>query len=261
MNSVALVTGSTSGIGKSFAEKLAEENNNLILVSRDATKLEKQAEELSKKYEIQVFVIATNLALPGSSKKVFKAVQALGLSVQLLINNAGFNEYGSFLESNAEKENEMISLHIICTTEMMKLFIPDMINNGGGYILNLGSTGSYIPCPYDAVYSATKAYILHLSKGVNAELNKTGVSVTTLCPGSTRTEFATKAGMENTLLFKFFVMSPDIVANIGYKALMKRKVSVIPGIYNKILVLSSKMMPTKIIDFMTKKMLGTRKSF
>jgi len=255
MIKTALITDSTSGIGKAFAEKLAQEKINLVLVSRDAGKLTNQSKELSYKYGIQIFKVAADLAETGAADKIYEAVKALGVSIQILINNAGFNECGSFLITNREKENKMVNLHIICTTELMKLFLPDMVNNGYGRILNLGSTGSYMACPYDAVYAATKAYILHVSKGINAELKGTGVSVTTLCPGSTKTEFAAKANMENTTLFKLFVMDPETVAHIGYNALMKGRVSVIAGLYNKLLVLTSKLIPPGILNAVTKMML------
>jgi len=256
MTNYALITGTTSGIGKALAEKFAQEKINLILVSRDIQKLNQQADLLSNHYGIKVSVIAADLEKTDTAFMIYEKVKQLRVEVQYLVNNAGFNECGSFLETDITKEINMIRVHAICSTEMMKLFIPDMINNGYGRILNLGSTGSYITCPYDAVYAATKAYILYVSKSINAELKGTGVSITTLCPGSTRTEFATKAGMENTLLFKLFVMTPERVAHIGYKALMKGKVSVIAGLYNKTLVFSSKLMPVRILNFITKKMLS-----
>lgn len=149
----------------------------------------------------------------------------------------------------------MIHLHIIFITQMMKLFLPTMVKNNVGKILNVGSTGSYLPCPYDSVYSATKAYLLSVSTAINAELRHTNVSVITLCPGSTQTEFAKKANMENTLLFKHFVMSADKVANIGYKALKKRKTVVIAGAYNKLLVFFSFILPNKIVNYLSRKML------
>lgn len=255
MIKTALVTGSTSGIGKAFADKLACEKNNLILVSRDTEKLHAQSNALSKKHEIQTSFIPLDLTKPGAAQKVYDTVRGMELSVQILINNAGFNEYGHFLKTDMQKETEMINLHAIFTTEMMKLLIPDMVEYRYGRILNLGSTGSYMPCPYDAVYAATKAYILSVSKGVNAELKGSGVSITTLCPGSTNTEFAYKARMENTKLFKNFVMNPETVANIGYKALMNGKTSVISGVYNNLLVLFSKFTPSVIQNALTKKML------
>jgi len=255
MTKTALVTGSTSGIGKALAEKMAEEKINLILVSRDAAKLADQSHELSKKHSIQVFTIAANLEKLGAAAKVYDETRKLGLPIQILVNNAGFNEQGSFLNTCLQKENEMIDLHITHTTEMMKLFLPDMVDCGYGRILNLGSTGSYIICPYDSVYAATKAYILHVSKAINSELKGTGVSVTTLCPGSTKTAFAAKAGMENMPLFKYFLMTPEAVARVGYKALMKGRTAVVVGAYNKLLVLSSKLLPSALINSVTKRML------
>ena len=255
MKEKALITGTTSGIGKAFAEKLASQGYDLVLVSRDSAKLLDQAASLREKYGVEVSYIPLDLALPGSAKEVFNAVTGLELDVSVLINNAGFNEAGKFMDTRMEKEAEMISLHIVFTTEMMKLFIPGMIERGYGRILNLGSTGSYIPCPGDAVYAATKAYILYVSRGINAELKGTGVSVTTLCPGSTKTEFAHKAGMQNTRLFQSKVMEPDVVVDIGYKALMQGKTSVIAGAFNKMQVMISKVLPASITDPIAMKML------
>jgi len=255
MTKYALITGTTSGIGKAMAEKFAQEQINLIVVSQDKQKLNRQAETLSDTYDIKVSVIAADLAQTGAAHMVYEKVKQLGIKVQYLINNAGFNEYGAFLETDLEKEVDMIKLHIIFTTEMMKLFVPDMVENNYGRVLNLGSTGSFMACPNDSVYSATKAYILSVSKGIGAELKGTGVTITTLCPGATNTEFARKAGMEKTLLFKLFVMNPEKVASIGYKALMRGKTYAIAGVYNKLLVFSSKITPQFILNPMTKAML------
>lgn len=255
MTKTALITGTTSGIGKAFAEKLAHEGYDLLLVSRDKDRLSRQAEQLSHKYGTRVFIIPADLLEDGAAQKVVHAVQKLGVTVQLLINNAGFNEYGGFTETSLQKEIDMIRLHAIFITEIMKLFLPQMIKHQYGRILNVGSTGSYMPCPYDAVYAATKAYILSFSKGVNAELKGTGVSITTLCPGSTNTAFADKAGMEKTLLFRLFVMLPEKVADIGYKALIKRKPVVVAGGYNKLLVISSRLLPSGLLDQCIKMML------
>jgi len=256
MTKTALVTGATSGIGKAFADQLARERYNLCLVSRDAEKLQIQARVLSERYGIDVSTIPLDLAQSGAAQKVFDKVNDMDLSIQILINNAGFNEAGHFLKTDLCKEVEMIHLHAIFTTEMMKFFLPDMIQNGYGRVCNLGSTGSYMPCPYDAVYGATKAYILSISKAIGAELKGSGVVVTTLCPGATKTEFSAKAGLENSLLFKLFVMDPTTVANIGYRAMIKGKSVVVAGFYNKFLVWFSKITPAPILNAMTKKMLG-----
>jgi len=255
MAKTALITGSTSGIGKAFADKLACEKYDLVLVSRNAGKLQAQAHMLSEQHGISVSILPLDVAKPDAARNVFDTVQEMGLSIQFLVNNAGFNEAGHFLETEMQRETDMIHLHAIFATEMMKLFIPGMVERGSGRVCNLGSTGSYMPCPYDAVYAATKAYLLSVSKAIAAELRGSGVSVTTLCPGATETELAQKAGIEHTLLFKFFVMNPAQVAEIGYRATMRGKPTVIAGVYNKLLVVSSKITPSPILNAVTKKML------
>ena len=255
MNKYALITGTTSGIGGALAKRFAQEKINLILVSRDIHKLSQQADLLVKQYDIKVHVIAADLEKTNAALMIYEQVKQMGIEIQYLINNAGFNEYGSFLETNLTKEIDMIKVHVVCTTEMMKLFIPDMVKNKYGRVLNLDSTGSYIACPNDSVYAATKAYILSASRGIGAELKGTGVTITTLCPGATNTELAHKARMESTLLFRIFVMEPKAVAKIGYKALMRGKTYVIAGVYNKCLVFSSKVLPTFITNPITKIMM------
>lgn len=249
-----LITGTTSGIGYSLSELFADKDYRVILVARNLNKLTEQQKKLQLKNQ-EVHTIAYDLQEPGTAEKIYQEVLRNGWTVDVLINNAGFNEAGFFIDTQAVQENAMIDLHIRFVTDMMKLFIPDMVERGIGRIMNIGSTGSYIACPKDAVYAATKAYLLHLSRAVNSELKGTGVTITTLCPGSTSTEFAKKADIENTLLFKLFVMQPDKVAQAGYRAMGKGKAVVIPGLYNKLLVLSSRVLPYPLIAWITKKML------
>ena len=149
----------------------------------------------------------------------------------------------------------MINIHTICTTKLMKIFLPDMVQNGFCRVLNVSSTASYIPVPKMSVYAATKAYLRSLSKTINLELEKTDVSVTALCPGATSTAFPYKAKMEHTLLYRLFVMTPNDVAAIGYKALIRKKPYIVAGRYNKILVLFSKLFPAFIVNSATKRML------
>jgi len=258
MTEYALITGTTSGIGKALARRFAEDKINLVLVSRDLQKLNQQAQSLSDTYGIKTSVIATDLAQADAARMIFEKVKQQGIEIQYLVNNAGFNENGSFLETDLSKEIDMIRSQAIGTTEMMKYFIPGMVKRKYGRVLNLGSTGSYMACPGNSVYAATKAYILSVSKGIGAELKGTGVTVTTLCPGATKTEFASKAELDNTLLFRLFVMQPQKVASIGYKALMRGKTYVIAGVYNKLLVLSSKIMPLFILNPTIKMMIKSR---
>ncbi len=246
MNRVALITGTTSGIGAAFCDLLAKEKYNLILVARDTNALSKQAEILRKETTISIFCY--DLSDAKAPKKIFEDVTAAGLSVDILINNAGFNEAGNFLNTNLSKELEMVQVHIKALTELTKLFLPGMIERGYGRILNMGSTGSYMPCPCDAVYAATKAYVLSFSNGLYQELKGSGVSVTCLCPGATQTRFAEKANINNTLLFKIGVMKPEVVAKIGYKSMLRGKRTVTAGLYNKLLVLLAKLLPVSIIN-------------
>lgn len=256
MNRTALITGTTSGIGAAFCDLMAREKYNLILVARDAEALSKQAEVLRKK--TQANILCYDLSDPKAPQKIFDDVTAAGLSVDILINNAGFNEAGCFIDTNLSKELDMVQVHIKTLTALTKLFLPGMISHGYGRILNVGSTGSYMPCPYDAVYAATKAYVLSFSNGLYQELKGSGVTVTCLCPGATKTHFSEKANIDNTLLFKIGVMQPEIVAKIGYKSMMRGKRTVTAGLYNKLLVFSAKLLPVSIINPIAQRMVQTK---
>ena len=243
-----LITGTTSGIGAAFAEKFAREGNNLILVSRNADKLRRQQADLQSRYHVSIECISCDLAEDGAAELITEKIRQLGLLVDVLINNAGFNEAGYFTDTHLSKELNMIQVHVKGLTALTKLFLPGMIERGYGRILNVGSTGAYMPCPCDTVYAATKAYVLSFSNGLYQELKGTGVTVTCLCPGATKTLFAGKANIENTLLFKLFVMQPEDVASIGYKSLMKGKRTTTAGLYNKLLVFFSKLLPVSVIN-------------
>lgn len=243
-----LITGTTSGIGKAFAEKFAGMGNNLILVSKNRDKLRHQQADLQSRYPVSVQYIPCDLTQADAADAIMSQISGWGLSVDILINNAGFNEAGRFVHTDLSKELDMIQVHIKALTSLTKLLLPGMIKRRYGRILNVGSTGSYMPCPNDAVYAATKAYVLSFSSGLYQELKGTGVTVTCLCPGATQTLFAEKANINNTLLFKLFVMQPEIVAAIGCNSLQKGKRVVTAGLYNKLLVLSAKLLPVSITN-------------
>lgn len=247
MNTV-LITGTTSGLGKAFAEKFAYNKDKLILVSRDENKLKLQKCELQEKYHVEIKTITCDLSKGDSVITILQKIKSWNIKVDFLINNAGFNECGNFVQTNLQKELEMISLHIRTVTELTKGILPDMLSNGYGRILNVGSTGSFIASPSDAVYSASKAYILSFSNALCGELSHTNVKITTLCPGATNTEFSKKAGLDNSLLFKVAVMNPRKVVDIAFSALLKGKRVVIPGLYNKFLVMLSKILPVSILN-------------
>lgn len=247
----ALITGTTSGIGKAFAEKFASMGNNIILVSRNEDALKRQQKDLQSQYHVSVKYIACDLAQANAVDLIMKEIDSWQISVEFLVNNAGFNECGLFNNTDLTQELKMIDLHIRFITQLTKRILPMMEKNNYGHILNVGSTGSFIPSPSDAVYAATKAYIMSFSNALYGEYKKTGVRLTLLCPGATETQFARKANIQHTLLFKFAVMKPDKVVKIAYPKMIKGKRLIIPGLYNKFLVFFSKIMPIGITHRLT----------
>lgn len=254
MKRCVLITGSTGGMGYIWSEKFAKEGYDLILVGKNYRKLQEQKKYLES-LDVNVEIIKQDLKVQGAANNIYEKVEKANLSVDILVNNAGFNECGRFTNTNIENEISMIQVHITCLTELTKLFIPKMIERKYGKILNVGSTGSYIASPLDSVYSATKAYILSFSNAISCELKGTGVTVSTLCPGATRTEFASKANIEDTMLFKIFVMNAKDVVEKSYKNFIRGKRVIIPGAYNKLLIITSKLTPVPVLNFICMKML------
>ena len=251
----ALITGTTSGIGKAFAEKFADEGYDLILVARNEQKLKQQQAALQETYHVEVRYISQDLTQENAAGFIMGHIDQWKVTIDVLVNNAGFNECGFFVDTSLDRELEMINMHIRFVTELTKHILVHMKENGYGRILNVGSTGSFIPSPTDAVYSATKAYIMSFSNALCGELGKTDIKVTTLCPGATETEFAAKANIQNTLLFKIAVMKPEKVVKTAYRKMMKGKRLVIPGVYNKLLVVFSKVTPISITNKITMRMM------
>ncbi|WP_288175158.1 SDR family NAD(P)-dependent oxidoreductase [Sporofaciens musculi] len=179
----ALITGTTRGIGKVFAEKFAGMGNNLLLVSRNEEKLKRQQYDLQSRYHVAVKYIACELTQLNAVDLIFERLSNWQVSVDFLVNNAGFNECGLFTNTDMEQETKMIDLHIRFVTQLTKRILPMMKKNNYGRIVNVGSTGSFIPSPSDAVYSATKAYIMSFSNALYGELKKTDIKITLLCPG------------------------------------------------------------------------------
>lgn len=252
-----LITGTTSGFGKAFAEKFASMGYNIILVSRDMQKLKQQQLYLQYQYHVTVNFIAYDLTKEDAADFIIEQIDNWNIPIDFLVNNAGFNEFGLFSQTDISKEIKMIDLHIRFITQLTKHILSIMEKNNYGHILNIGSTGSFIPSPSDAVYSATKAYIMSFSNALYGEYRNTGIKITLLCPGATETEFARKANIEQTLLFKYAVMKPDKVIKIAYPKIIKGKRLIIPGIYNKFLIFFSKIMPIDITNKLTMIMMNS----
>ncbi|MCB1159471.1 MAG: SDR family oxidoreductase [Leptospiraceae bacterium] len=244
MNRVALITGASVGIGYELALLFARDKHDLILVARREDKLKELAEKLIKQYGIQVFTIASDLSRPSSPSEIYAEVKKQGIFVEYLINNAGFGTNGEFHQIDIRKELSLIQVNISSLIELSHLFLQDMIAQNKGAILNVASTAAFQPGPYMANYYASKAYVLHFTEAIAEELKKYNISISALCPGPTKTEFFDAAGMQ---ALKLPLMSAEVVALKGYKALKGNSVISIPGLINKLGVLSVRFSPRFLV--------------
>jgi len=246
----ALITGATFGIGYELVKLFASDRHNLILIARNKTRLNELSIELNEKYKIEIITIEKDLSILDSAKEVFEQINQKNLPVEFLVNNAGFGLRGKFCENDLKTELEMIQLNITSLVQLTKLFLPKMIENKGGKIMNVASTAAFQSGPFMSIYYASKAFVLSFSESLDSELKGTGVTSTAFCPGPTKTKFFTRAEMENITLVKNKIIAPmtaEKAARIGYKGMMKGKRIVIPGLMNHIGVLSVKFVPRKIV--------------
>lgn len=246
----ALITGTTNGVGKALADQFAQKGHALVLVCRDAQHLDRQKRAIESRFGVPVFTIACDLSDPWVPEEIMEALSKHSLDIEILVNNAGFNERGYFAETNLGREIQMIQTHVTATTSLAKRLLPAMIKSGSGKILNVASTGSLVPCPKDAVYCATKAYVLSFSEALSAEFNGSGITVTALLPGVTRTPLASNVGIDDSNRFTCGAMDARRVATIGYRALMKGKRRVIAGTHNRLIMAAVRFMPEIIKDWM-----------
>ena len=252
-----LITGASSGIGLEFAEIFAANKNNLVLVARSADKLNLLAAQLTKQHSISVTVIAADLSKMEAVQQVYDTCQAKNLQIDYLVNNAGFGDFGFFIESNWQKTEQMIDLNIKSLTFITRLFAPAMAARKAGKILNVASTAAFQPGPTMAVYYATKAYVLHFSEALSNELKDQGVTVTCLCPGATESGFQAAAAMEESALVKGKKLpTAKEVALFGYKAMMKGKLTVIHGWMNYMMANSIRFTPRALVLPIVRKIQG-----
>ena len=249
----ALITGASFGIGAEFARIFAHEDYNLVLVARSADKLRQLASELEKAHGTRSLILAADLTEPGAPAYVLDQTTRADLQVDVLVNNAGFGQYGLFAENDLEECLRQIQLNVTTLTHLTRLFLPAMIERGNGRVLNVASTAAFQPGPLMAVYFATKAYVLHLSEALANELNGTGVTVTCLCPGATSTEFHKRANATGMNLLKFGSMDAHTVAEDGYRALMAGKPVLIPGFKNWLLAQSVRFSPRRLVTTIARK--------
>jgi len=227
----ALVTGASSGIGETFSRQLASKKMDLILVARSQNKLEQLATELSSQYQIKTTVIVQDLSQNSAGQEVFNLVQARALTVDLLINNAGFGDYGAFCDRSLSKQIAMIQLNIAAVVELTGLFLPLMHQKGDGAIINVSSIAGFQPIPYMSVYAATKAFLLSFSEALWAENKDKGVKVLVSCPGPTESKFYDQADFPDsaTGLNGTTMTSTDQVVTETLSALEKGQSTIVPG--------------------------------
>ena len=253
----ALVTGASSGIGYELAHFFAEDGYHVVLVARSGEKLIRLAGELKEKYGIHVTVLVKDLSLPLSPAEIFIELQQKSVHIDVLVNNAGFGNYGFFSETNLNDELEMIQVNVTSLVHLTKLFLGEMLKKGGGKILNVASTAAFQPGPLMAVYYATKSFVLSFSEALSEELRGAAVTVTCLCPGATQTEFQKRAGLSGIRLFRAGILTAREAAEAGYRGLMKNKRIVIPGFLSGLFAFMVRLGPrplvTRIVKFVQEK--------
>ena len=232
---VALVTGASSGIGAQLARIHAERGGDLIVVARRRERLEALKTELEATHGVTVHVLPKDLAQAGAPQEIQDEVRALGVPVDYLVNNAGFGLRGFFHKQDWAINEAMIKVNILSLAALTRLFLPEMVARGSGRVLNVASMAGFLPGPLNAVYYASKAFVLSFSEALANELAGTGVTVTALCPGPTETEFNQTAQMRNVRLAQLMASAHEI-AEVGYQAMLEGKTVVVPGLINKITI-------------------------
>lgn len=244
--SYALITGASGGLGYEFAKIFAQKKYNLVLVARTKERLEEIQKELEETYNVEIKIITADLSSISDIQHLYEKTKKEKLLIEIVVNNAGFGTYGTFQQIDMQKQIEEISVNVTALTIITQLFLPDMVERKSGKILNVASMAAFLPGPLMAVYYATKAYVLSFSQAVNYENKGTGVSITALCPGPTKTGFEQHANMKNSKLFKSNVMDAHSVAQAGVDGLMQGKTVVIPGWRNWISAKFARFVPTNL---------------
>lgn len=227
------MTGASSGIGAELARVHAQHGGDLVVVARRQERLEALKAELEKAHGVAVHVLPQDLTRAEAPQQIREELRSRGVSVDYLVNNAGFGYRGLFHEQDWATNEAMIKVNILAVTALTRLFVPDMIARGRGRVLNVSSMAGFLPGPLNAVYYASKAFVLSFSEAIANELRHTGVTVTALCPGPTESEFTRTAQMSDVNLTRRMASTRE-VAEVGYEAMLKGKTVVVPGLLNKV---------------------------
>lgn len=249
-NTTALVTGASSGIGKALARELAAQAANLILVSRNAQRLEQEAEDLRIRFGVSVHVFSGDLTREENRLELFAWTRKSGIAVDVLVNNAGLAHYGPFDKAGFEDTGAMLDLNVHALTHLTRLFLPGMLERKTGGILNVASTAGFQPLPHLSVYAATKAFVLNFSEALWAECKGRGVRVFCLCPGNTLTRFHQTAGIDKQRMF-FSASAAEVARFALRKFLRTNQPSAIYGFWNKLMIYAERLSPRRVTVFIT----------
>jgi uncharacterized protein len=233
--STALITGASSGIGAAIAREVASRGHGVTLVARREERLRELADEVSREHGVRAEVITSDLGDEGSRDELERGISELGLTVEVLVNNAGFGSSSDFVRADRERLLGMVRVNVEALLDLQARHLPAMVDRGRGAVINIASTAAFQPMPGSATYAATKAFVLSLSEAVHSELAGTGVTLTAVCPGPVRTEFAQEAGIdqaEDTLPGMFWMSAEDL-ARAAVDAAAKGKRAVVPGTLNR----------------------------
>lgn len=243
-NKTVLITGASSGIGEAFAYELAKQGANLIITARTKDKLQELANKIHKDYNVEVTVLTGDLLLKETPQKLYDQIKQAGLSVDLLINNAGFGKWVNFLDESIEDYDKMLEININALVKLCHLVLPDMLKKGDCGIINVASTGALQPCPYVATYCASKSFVLNFSEALHGEYSKRGVTITALCPGNTTTGFQLVAKADTKGMT---ADTPETVAKQGIASLLKNKSFKIVGTMNYLQSFLPRLLPRKMM--------------
>lgn len=244
MNNTVIITGASAGIGKALAYEFTKHNYDLLLVARSEDKLKKLCTELGESYGITARFLPLDLLADDAAEKLLGFVKDNNINASYLINNAGMGDAGLFEKSDIQKDENIIRLNVLTLMRMNRLFIPYLKKNGGGTIVNIASTLAFAPTAGEAVYAASKAFVLSFSQALYEETKKSNVSVLTICPGVTDTDFFKSAGFE---LGQFKAATPESFAAFAYRSIVKKKALSIHRISNKLTALFCRLAPRKTV--------------
>jgi short-subunit dehydrogenase len=250
-----LLPGASSGIGRALAHHFAGDGYDLVLVARRAPALEELARELSMRSRVTARVIAADLTQAAAPQRIFDEVQSAGITVDVVVNNAGVGAQGTVAELTLERQLEMIQLNVASLTALTRLFLPGMLARKRGGVLNVASTAAFQPGPLMAVYYATKAYVLSFTEALAEEVAGSGLRITCLAPGATETEFAATADMTRSRLFAMGGMKVEEVARAGYDGWKRGKPLVIVGATNRMFAFfAQRLAPRRFVRRLIKRM-------